>query len=126
MVQVEGASVAVLSGDFQLRVQLLEDGLHVVGIAGLGDGVDVGLSVHANLVLLGHIQQIVQPPASDKVLSGDTAGIIAQRQLVHLVDTQLIQGAVGVLLHRDGVAAAVRTGGGLLSGKGRDGQGAED
>ncbi len=86
----------------------------------------IGLSVHANLALLGHIQQIVQPPASDKVLSGDTTGIIAQRQLVHLVDTQLIKRAVGVLLHRDGIVAAVRTGDGLLSGEGRDGQAAED
>ena len=126
VVQVEGAGVAILGGDLQLRVQLPEDSLHVVGIAGLGDGVDIRLGVHPHLVLLGHVQQIVQPPTPDKVLGGDTAGIVVQGQLVHLVNTELIQGAVGVLLHRNGVVTAVLAGGGLLSGESGDGQGSAE
>ena len=43
VVQPQDAHIAVLGGHLHLRVQPLEDGLQVIGIAGLGDGLGVGL-----------------------------------------------------------------------------------
>ena len=59
MVQAEHAGVALLGGDLQLGFQPLEDFLHVVGIAGAGDGLSMRLGVHPHLVLPGHIQQVI-------------------------------------------------------------------
>ena len=123
VIQMKSAGVAVLSGDLHFSVQLLENLLHVIGVAGLGDGVDISLGVHPHLVLLGHVQQIIEPPAPGEILGGDAAGVVIQGQLIHLVDTKLVQRAVGVLLHRDGVVAAVLAGSGLLHGQGWEGQG---
>ena len=75
VVQPQNSNIAVLGGDLHLRIQPLEDGLQAVGVAGLGDGLSVGLDVHPHLVLPGHVQQEVAPPVADKVLGGDE-GII--------------------------------------------------
>ena len=58
VVQVQLSGVAVLRDSLNLRVQSLENFLHVIGIAGEGDRLDMGLGVHAHLILPGHIQQI--------------------------------------------------------------------
>lgn len=76
MVQAEHPDVPFLGGDLQLGLQPLEDLLHVVGIAGAGDGLSMGLGVHPHLILPGHIQQVIQPPIPHKVRPGDTGGII--------------------------------------------------
>ena len=55
-----------------LRIQPLEDGLQVIGIAGLGDRLGMGLDVHAHLVFPGHVQQIVAPPIT--ALAADDTG----------------------------------------------------
>ena len=49
---------------------------------------------HPHLVLPGHVQQIVAPPVADEVLGGDEAGIVCQRELIGLVDPQLVKVAV--------------------------------
>ena len=131
MVQPKDAHIAVLGGHLHLRVQPLEDGLQVIGIAGLGDRLGMGLDVHAHLVFPGHVQQIVAPSVPSEVLGGDKAGIVRQGELIGLVDPQLVKVAVGVLLHGHGVIAGAlarfrfrRQGGGA---PGHDeGKGAQD
>ena len=46
VIQTQNANAAVLGGHLHLSVQPLEDGFQVVGIAGLGDSLGVGLDVH--------------------------------------------------------------------------------
>ena len=131
VVQPKDAHIAVLGGHLHLRVQPLEDGLQVIGIAGLGDGFCMSLDVHAYLVLPGHVQQVIPSAIADKVLRRDEAGIVRQRELIGLVDPQLVKVAVGVLLHGHGVIAGAlarfrfrRQGGGA---PGHDeGKGAQD
>ena len=56
VIQLQGPGVAVLRGDLQLRAQLLQDGFHIVGAAGLGDRLNVRLGVHAHLIFPSHVQ----------------------------------------------------------------------
>ncbi len=118
VVQTQDADIAVLGGHLHLSVQPLEDGFQVVGIAGLGDGFGVGLDVHPNLVLPGHVQQVIAPAISHEVLRGDEAGIVRQGQLIDLVDPQLVKVAIGVLLHGYGVVAGSLARIGSIGGQG--------
>ena len=100
MVQHQGAGIAILGGDLHLGVQPLQHLGQIAGVAVHGDSLGVGLGVHPHLILAHHVQQVVVPPVAVKVLGGNEAGIVRKGELVHLVDAQLIQRAVGVFLHR--------------------------
>ena len=126
VVQPQDTDIAVLGGHLHLRVQPLEDGFQVVGIAGLGDGFGVGLDVHAHLVLPGHVQQVIPPAISHEVLRRNEAGIVRQGQLVDLVDPQLVKVAVGVLLHRYGVIAGALARIGSICGQGGNAPGHDE
>ena len=103
MVQNQGAGVPVLGGDLHLGVQPLQHLGQIAGVAVHGDGFGVGLGVHPHLILAHHVQQVIVPPVAVKVPSGDAAGVVREGELIDLIDARLIQGAVGVLLHRYGI-----------------------
>ena len=132
VIQPENARIAVLGGHFHLCIQPLEDGLQVIGIAGLGNGLCVGLDIHTDFVFPGHVQQGIPPAIAGEILCGNEAGIIRKGELVGLVNPQLVKVAVGVFLHRDGVVAGALACVGCVCGQGGgapghdEGKGAQD
>ena len=63
--------------------------------------------VYADLILPRHIQQVVQPPAADEVLSGNFSRIVIQRQLIYFLDTRLVKVATDIFVHRNRIIMAV-------------------
>ena len=85
VVGFQNAGVAVLGGDFTLRLQRLDDLAHILGAALQRDNLDVVLGVRLAQVVLQNVQQRIVTALPVKVPGGDGGGVVAGGQVIHLL-----------------------------------------
>ena len=102
MVQCQNSGMTVLCGDLLLRVQSLEDLLHLFGVAGQLDRFAVFFRIYADLILFRHVQKVIPSAVALKVCDREFLRVIRNAQLVGLSDHG-IPGVIFGHFHRSGI-----------------------